>query len=121
VTQRISDQGKKELGTSTILPDIKLPGIGVRRIPTLGQHAIGTTEDTFTDLRVPTATCAASSTSGEPSARTRCAKSSCASLRHGLARRARLSISRSPIPKPGIRWQPHVRDQENIVARTLGL
>ena len=30
-----------------------MPGIEVRRIKTLGQHSIGTTEVTFTDVRVP--------------------------------------------------------------------
>jgi acyl-CoA dehydrogenase len=53
VALRTSDLGKKQLGISTILLDTKLPGIDVRRIPTLGQHAIGTTEVTFTDVRVP--------------------------------------------------------------------
>jgi alkylation response protein AidB-like acyl-CoA dehydrogenase len=50
---RTSQQGKKQLGISTFLIDTKLPGIEVRRIPTLGQHAIGTTEVTFTNVRVP--------------------------------------------------------------------
>ena len=44
---------KKQLGISTFLVDTKLPGIEVRRIPTLGQHSIGTTEVTFTNVRVP--------------------------------------------------------------------
>ncbi|MES2183811.1 MAG: acyl-CoA dehydrogenase family protein [Pseudomonadota bacterium] len=50
---RTSDQGKKQLGISTFLVDTKLPGIEVRKIPTLGQHAIGTTEVTYTNVRVP--------------------------------------------------------------------
>ncbi len=49
---RTNDLGKKQLGISTFLVDTKLPGIEVRKIPTLGQHAIGTTEVTFTDVRV---------------------------------------------------------------------
>lgn len=50
---RTSDLGKKQLGISTFLVDTKLPGIEVRKIPTLGQHAIGTTEVTYNDVRVP--------------------------------------------------------------------
>ncbi len=50
---RTSDLGKKQLGISTFLVDTKLPGIEVRKIPTLGQHAIGTTEVTYTNVRVP--------------------------------------------------------------------
>ncbi|MBA2961082.1 MULTISPECIES: acyl-CoA dehydrogenase family protein [Ramlibacter] len=53
VALRTSDLGKKQLGISTFLVDTKLPGIEVRKIPTLGQHAIGTTEVTYTDVRVP--------------------------------------------------------------------
>lgn len=53
VALRTSDLGKKQLGISTFLVDTRLPGIEVRKIPTLGQHAIGTTEVTFTDVRVP--------------------------------------------------------------------
>ncbi len=50
---RTNDLGKKQLGISTFLVDTKTPGIEVRKIPTLGQHAIGTTEVTYTDVRVP--------------------------------------------------------------------
>jgi alkylation response protein AidB-like acyl-CoA dehydrogenase len=53
VALRTNPQAKKQLGISTFLVDTKLPGIEVRRIPTLGQHAIGTTEVTFTNVRVP--------------------------------------------------------------------
>ena len=49
---RTNDLGKKQLGISTFLVDTKLPGIEVRKIPTLGQNAIGTTEVTFADVRV---------------------------------------------------------------------
>jgi len=50
---RTSDQGKKQLGISTFLVDTKLPGIEVRKIATLGQRAIGTTEVTYNNVRVP--------------------------------------------------------------------
>ena len=53
VALRTNQQAKKQLGISTFLLDTRLPGIEVRRIPTLGQHAIGTTEVTFTNVRVP--------------------------------------------------------------------
>ena len=53
VALRTNNLGKKQMGISTLLVDTKLPGIEVRRIPTLGQHAIGTTEVTFTNVRVP--------------------------------------------------------------------
>jgi alkylation response protein AidB-like acyl-CoA dehydrogenase len=53
VALRTNDLGKKQLGISTLMIDTKLPGIEVRKIATLGQHAIGTTEVTFTNVRVP--------------------------------------------------------------------
>ncbi len=53
VALRTNHSEKKQKGISTFLIDTKLPGIEVRRIPTLGQHAIGTTEVTFTNVRVP--------------------------------------------------------------------
>lgn len=53
VVLRTSQQAKKQQGISTLLIDTKTPGIEVKRIPTLGQHAIGTTEVTFTNVRVP--------------------------------------------------------------------
>ena len=53
VALRTNDLGKKQLGISALMIDTKLPGIEVRKIATLGQHAIGTTEVTFTDVRVP--------------------------------------------------------------------
>ena len=53
VALRTNDLGKKQVGISTLMIDTKLPGIEVRKIATLGQHAIGTTEVTFTDVRVP--------------------------------------------------------------------
>ena len=53
VALRTNDLGKKQLGISTLMIDTKLPGIEVHKIATLGQHAIGTTEVTFTDVRIP--------------------------------------------------------------------
>jgi acyl-CoA dehydrogenase len=53
VAVRTNDAVKKQLGISTFLVDTKLAGIEIRRIPTLGQHAIGTTEFTLTNVRVP--------------------------------------------------------------------
>ena len=53
VALRTNDLGKKQLGISTLMIETKLPGIDVRKVATLGQHAIGTTEVTFTDVRVP--------------------------------------------------------------------
>jgi acyl-CoA dehydrogenase len=50
---RTNTEVKKQLGISTFMVDTKLPGIEVRKIDTLGQHAIGTTEVTYTDVRVP--------------------------------------------------------------------
>ncbi|WP_186332196.1 acyl-CoA dehydrogenase family protein [Bordetella genomosp. 13] len=53
VPVRTSDLGKKQLGISTFLVDTRLDGIEIRKIPTLGQHAIGTTEFTLSNVRVP--------------------------------------------------------------------
>ncbi len=53
VVLRTSQQAKKQQGISTLMINTKTPGIEVRRIPTLGQHSIGTTEVTFTNVRVP--------------------------------------------------------------------
>jgi len=53
VALRTNDLGKKQLGISAFMIDTKLPGIEVRRIATLGQHAIGTTAVTFNNVRVP--------------------------------------------------------------------
>ena len=53
VALRTSQGAKKQMGISTLLIDTKTPGIEAKRIPTLGQHSIGTTEVTFTNVRVP--------------------------------------------------------------------
>lgn len=52
---RTSAGGKKQHGITNFLVDTKLPGIGIRRIETLGQRAIGTTQVFYTDVRVPAA------------------------------------------------------------------
>ena len=53
VALRTNDFGKKQMGISTFLIHTGLPGVEIKKIPTLGQHAIGTTEFTLTDVRVP--------------------------------------------------------------------
>jgi acyl-CoA dehydrogenase len=50
---RTSSEGKKQQGISNFLVDTKLPGIEVRRIPTLGQRSIGTTQVFYSDVKVP--------------------------------------------------------------------
>ena len=50
---RTNDLGKKQLGISTLMVPTNLAGIVVKRIPTLGQRSIGTTEVTYNDVRVP--------------------------------------------------------------------
>jgi alkylation response protein AidB-like acyl-CoA dehydrogenase len=44
---------KKQNGITNFLVDTKLPGIVVRKIETLGQRAIGTTQVFYTDVKVP--------------------------------------------------------------------
>jgi alkylation response protein AidB-like acyl-CoA dehydrogenase len=53
VALRTSQGAKKQMGISTLLIDTKTPGIEAKRIPTLGQHSIGTTEVTFTQCARP--------------------------------------------------------------------
>jgi alkylation response protein AidB-like acyl-CoA dehydrogenase len=50
---RTADGEKKQQGITTFLVDTKLPGIEVRKIETLGQRAIGTTQVFYNDVRVP--------------------------------------------------------------------
>jgi alkylation response protein AidB-like acyl-CoA dehydrogenase len=52
---RTSTQAKKQQGITNFLVDTRLPGIEVRKIATLGQRAIGTTQVFYTDVRVPAA------------------------------------------------------------------
>jgi alkylation response protein AidB-like acyl-CoA dehydrogenase len=44
---------KKQHGITNFLVDTRLPGIDVRKIETLGQRAIGTTQVFYTDVKVP--------------------------------------------------------------------
>jgi len=44
---------KKQHGITNFLVETKLPGIEVRKIETLGQRAIGTTQVFYSDVRVP--------------------------------------------------------------------
>jgi acyl-CoA dehydrogenase len=50
---RTSSTGKKQQGITNFLVDTKLPGIEVRKIKTLGQRAIGTTQVFYNDVKVP--------------------------------------------------------------------
>ena len=45
--------GRKQEGITNFLVDTRLPGIEVRKIATLGQRAIGTTQVFYTDVKVP--------------------------------------------------------------------
>jgi len=50
---RTSTGAKKQAGITNFLVDTKLPGIDVRKIATLGQRAIGTTQVFYNDVTVP--------------------------------------------------------------------
>ncbi|MGE5523230.1 MAG: acyl-CoA dehydrogenase family protein [Rhodospirillaceae bacterium] len=50
---RTSSEGRKQQGVTTFLVDTKLPGIEVKKIATLGQRAIGTTQVFYNDVKVP--------------------------------------------------------------------
>jgi len=50
---RTSTQARQQQGITNFLVDTKLPGIEVRKIKTLGQRAIGTTQVFYTDVKVP--------------------------------------------------------------------
>jgi acyl-CoA dehydrogenase len=50
---RTSKREKKQQGITNFLVDTKLPGIEIRKIATLGQRAIGTTQVFYTDVKVP--------------------------------------------------------------------
>lgn len=50
---RTSTGAKKQQGITNFLVDTKLPGIEIRKIKTLGQRAIGTTQVFYTDVQVP--------------------------------------------------------------------
>lgn len=49
---RTSTGEKKQHGITNFLVDTRLPGIEIRKIETLGQRAIGTTQVFYTDVRV---------------------------------------------------------------------
>jgi alkylation response protein AidB-like acyl-CoA dehydrogenase len=50
---RTSTHDKQQQGITNFLVDTKLPGIEVRKIKTLGQRAIGTTQVFYNDVKVP--------------------------------------------------------------------
>ena len=50
---RTSSGGKKQQGITNFLVDTRLPGIEVRKIETLGQRAIGTTQVFYNGVKVP--------------------------------------------------------------------
>ncbi len=50
---RTSTGAKKQQGITNFLVDTKLPGIEIRKIKTLGQRAIGTTQVFYNDVKVP--------------------------------------------------------------------
>lgn len=50
---RTSSGEKKQQGITNFLVDTRLPGIEIRKIETLGQRAIGTTQVFYTDVKVP--------------------------------------------------------------------
>lgn len=50
---RTSSEGKKHDGITNFLIDTKLPGIEIKKIKTLGQRAIGTTQVFYNDVQVP--------------------------------------------------------------------
>jgi acyl-CoA dehydrogenase len=50
---RTSTGAKQQQGITNFLVDTKLPGIEVRKIKTLGQRAIGTTQVFYNDVKVP--------------------------------------------------------------------
>ncbi len=50
---RTTASDKKQQGITTFLVDTKSPGIEVRKIATLGQRAIGTTQVFYNDVNVP--------------------------------------------------------------------
>lgn len=50
---RTSSGEKKQQGITNFLVDTRLPGIEIRKIETLGQRAIGTTQVFYNDVKVP--------------------------------------------------------------------
>ena len=50
---RTATEEKKQQGITNFLVDTRLPGIEVRKVETLGQRAIGTTQVFYNDVKVP--------------------------------------------------------------------
>lgn len=50
---RTSSGAKKQQGITNFLVDTRLPGIEIKKIKTLGQRAIGTTQVFYSDVKVP--------------------------------------------------------------------
>ena len=50
---RTSTDARKQQGITNFLVDTRLPGIEIRKIRTLGQRAIGTTQVFYNDVKVP--------------------------------------------------------------------
>ena len=50
---RTSTLERKQQGITTFLVDTKLPGIEVKKLQTLGQRSIGTTEVLYSDVHIP--------------------------------------------------------------------
>ena len=50
---RTAEAPKRQQGITNFLVDTRLPGIEIRRIQTLGQRAIGTTQVFYADVKVP--------------------------------------------------------------------
>jgi alkylation response protein AidB-like acyl-CoA dehydrogenase len=50
---RTSNLERKQQGITTFLVDTKLPGIEVKKLQTLGQRSIGTTEVLYSDVHIP--------------------------------------------------------------------
>lgn len=50
---RTRKDGPRHRGLSLFIVDTKLPGIDIRRIPTMGERAIGTNQVFYDDVRVP--------------------------------------------------------------------
>jgi len=50
---RTATMARQQQGITNFLVDTRLPGIEIRKIPTLGQRAIGTTQVFYSDVKVP--------------------------------------------------------------------
>jgi len=93
---RTSTGAKKQQGITTFLVDTKLPGIEIRKIPTLGQRAIGTTQVFYSGVKVRY--WARSTRAGRPSTPTS-GTSGFVYRRRAPARPAQPSTTRSTTPR----------------------